>query len=517
MIGSMDLFRATDLAGGMNSPQRGASLSENGVGGLLQAQSPQSFASALQTPSSKESLQALGTDPLESKAKALSSLIEEFVSGISEKFNLGPVDVAQALEKMDPKQFFMDPKGAAVSLVSELPLQGAEKGQAQQLAEQLFGKMKALLSANGPQIPLSENVYALKNLTDKDTKLQRLTEKAQAIHQGFSKDVPKLQDFLNGRDNNLKFQQVEPTGSSSFVQSMAMAGEPSTYGAMSNSALTSTQDVMAQQSASQNILGKIQGLSDRIGSQKGAQAYGFSGSVQTSQGQIPALGLSELAVKSVGLENEAQEEGAEDFGSQNFLASQNSPINHSGKSDSIQGLKFDAILNQPLTDTAMSDENLQNLMQGAQVIAKEGGGEMQLELRPEGLGRVKLKVSVEGDQVQVQMLASNKEAHEFLKGGMEDLKAHLIEHKMNVDSIKVEMASDAKSFDMMQGQSDGRDHQRQFAQGFMQQFRDERDSLRQGFYNIPGRKNNQEQQRQAIEPSQVRSQERTSGRLSVMA
>lgn len=133
-------------------------------------------------------------------------------------------------------------------------------------------------------------------------------------------------------------------------------------------------------------------------------------------------------------------------------------------------------------------ENMQSIIKQARAIVKDGGGSMQIEMTPEGMGKLHLKVDVQDGQVNVEMLADNMNAKKALEDGLAEIKMALEGQKLIVDTLKVEMADDyQKDF------SDLRDHMqeqenRDFAEQFLGQFRQEKDakygSMFDGFRNF---------------------------------
>ncbi len=87
-------------------------------------------------------------------------------------------------------------------------------------------------------------------------------------------------------------------------------------------------------------------------------------------------------------------------------------------------------------------------VQQAHVMMKDGGGEMRVILRPEGLGEVAMKVSVNGDKVNVQMITQSVEAKKLLENSFHALKEGLSAHQLNLESVKIDTASNlGKQFD----------------------------------------------------------------------
>ncbi len=128
--------------------------------------------------------------------------------------------------------------------------------------------------------------------------------------------------------------------------------------------------------------------------------------------------------------------------------------------------------------------NIKELINQAQFLSTKGGGEMKMALSPEGLGEVIMKVSVNGGQVNVEMMAESNEAKKLLEKGMGELKANLLSHKLNVENIKVDFQ---QSSDISKHMEDQRgQEQRQFAQDFLENFRQNNSGWRQGLTDMAG-------------------------------
>lgn len=184
-----------------------------------------------------------------------------------------------------------------------------------------------------------------------------------------------------------------------------------------------------------------------------------------------------------------------------------------------------ALATSMLSNTeAESTGNAQELVRHAQILMKNGGGEMKMQLKPEGIGDVTLKVSVKDGQVAIQMLTENDSAKKLLESNLDDLKTSLAQNKLHVDAMKIEVGTEFAKQRFEQAQQDAsREQARQMAQDFMGQFRQDREGFRQGFGESLGFKNYQQPRRNSlpeIEPvvaasgSQQKSGER---RLNLVA
>ena len=169
--------------------------------------------------------------------------------------------------------------------------------------------------------------------------------------------------------------------------------------------------------------------------------------------------------------------------------------------------------------------NAQDLVRHAQILVKQGGGEMKMQLKPEGVGEVTLKVAVKDGQVAIQMMTENDSAKKLLESNLDDLKTSLAQHKLHVDAVKIEVGGEMAKQRFEQSQQDAsREQARQMAQDFMGQFRQDREGFRQGFSDSSAFKNYQNSRRNPlpeIEPvvaSSVSAQ-KTSGerRLNLVA
>jgi flagellar hook-length control protein FliK len=178
------------------------------------------------------------------------------------------------------------------------------------------------------------------------------------------------------------------------------------------------------------------------------------------------LGISETSEKP---EHKLKSQSAEvDLSSQSFLGT-----------DLVRAEKFDlsSVIANSIPNSnsqpspAQKAENMQNLMNQAQVLVQKGGGEMKIEMTPEGMGSVQMKLKVLDGKVQLQMAADNKEVKKLIENSIQDLKTSLASHNLAVDQVRVDVVN----------QSMGSSDVRQDMQGQMNQFlnQQQRDGTRQ--------------------------------------
>jgi flagellar hook-length control protein FliK len=118
------------------------------------------------------------------------------------------------------------------------------------------------------------------------------------------------------------------------------------------------------------------------------------------------------------------------------------------------------------------------LMQQAHVMIREGGGEMKVTLHPDGLGEVAMRVSVDGNKVNVQMITESDEAKKLIERQIGELKSGLTANHLQVESIKVDTASNLGR-QLEQQMQDGQRHQ---AQANLEQFRQDHQGWRRSFF-----------------------------------
>ncbi len=147
---------------------------------------------------------------------------------------------------------------------------------------------------------------------------------------------------------------------------------------------------------------------------------------------------------------------------------------------------------EPFTDFKAAaphiDANVQNILDRAQVLAKQGGGEMRVQLSPEGLGEIRLRVSMVAGKIEVQMTADNPEARKLIETHWGDLRHRLDAQSMSIDKLQIDSPVSASSSgqrgqDLASNHNSQRDNTRQFWNQFQDNFGNR--SQREGFAELP--------------------------------
>ncbi len=107
---------------------------------------------------------------------------------------------------------------------------------------------------------------------------------------------------------------------------------------------------------------------------------------------------------------------------------------------------------------------------------------MKVKLNQDGLGEVAMKVNVEHGKVSVQMITESDEAKLLIERELADLKNQLQANHLQVDTIKVDTASNlGKQLDQQYQEA-----HRQMAQQTLEQFRQDHQGWRRSFFEVPG-------------------------------
>lgn len=183
-----------------------------------------------------------------------------------------------------------------------------------------------------------------------------------------------------------------------------------------------------------------------------------------------------------GLDNKALDSDAK--GSEGDL----SDLQSNSLSDSLQSaqqtggkdkdVSFESIMKATTaapTDAAR-ESNVNNMIQSARTLLREGGGEMKMILTPEGLGTVDLKINVQGNEVNIEIMAQDQNIKKMFEDGIADIRGALEIQNLKIDNFKVDVSQRADLANADQQQQDTAN--REFARDFMNQFRGERQGMR---------------------------------------
>lgn len=83
------------------------------------------------------------------------------------------------------------------------------------------------------------------------------------------------------------------------------------------------------------------------------------------------------------------------------------------------------------------DENIQKVMNQAEYLVKQGGGEMKVSMSPDGLSDVQLKVMLQDGKVNIEMRTHDKNVKKLMEDSLTELKSGLAAHNLSVEHVKI--------------------------------------------------------------------------------
>lgn len=516
----------------------------------------------------------------ESQAQIKQESVQNFMGQMQTQFGVTPDKIVQAFAKMDQKTLEASPSQTITNFLDNLGVKTSERSQVAKLYQKMLNETgeaafneKMLQDTDGKDLNL--------NLIDStESKLEQLNKSLDTLNQSFfakpQKDqkIPQsIQEQLKNlaaknssatksedKNDNQNIAGMMPQKSNSQLSSpsslmsaigLAAAGVASASSAPAKSMMNLNNDSMGEDSLSEKELSELNINSinadakslatnsnltqSAIQPQESTQEFlkNFNQALNAKQGPKNIPDGTKEALKNVNTKSTESITSAKDSSSNADVLAQmtSNPTAGAVGAASAAGTTAAALSPDKMMLTGAnkqeSAENVKELINQAQVIIKKGGGEMNVEMKPEGMGQVHLKVAVENGQVNIQMMAQNEKVKKMLDEGLHDLKTSLAAHKLQVEALKVGIAQGSlNESSLQQKQQDAqremlRDAQREFASNFMGQMRDENQNSRSGFTEIPGWKSYRNEPKRVNVEAQtdgVQTRKRQEGRrLSVMA
>lgn len=451
------------------------------------------------------------------EAVASQQAMETFMLQMREELGVPPDQVLQAFAEMNPGTLLSSPELATEEFVSNLPpMLPHQSTRAADLYNQMVQKTgEAAISQKLVGLEAGVNVEVL---SKDDLALARLNKGLDELNSSFFlKGAPQQQGSnlsntpLNAAENldaqlaQLMRARAQGQGASekkdgdSDELASLLGGVAMGAAALEKDGLSAT-DADLPEGSLKSLNMDLNAVAPEL--ESGASVVSKAGQQSESSfdQQSEQKGFSS-ELTGAELSSEADAGSFESFGLNGAAGSQPAPAS---------GLTRGAAVAAPATMMAAAPssqdeaENVQELIKQAQIVLKRGGGEMKLEMKPEGLGQVHLRVAVENGQVNVQMLTENDAAKKLIEKGLHELKASLSAQQLQVDNLKVDIGSEIQKQMDQHNQEQAREQARQFAQDFLGQFREEREAFRQGFMENSGwRSYGRGQNRAEIEPDPV--------------
>lgn len=157
-----------------------------------------------------------------------------------------------------------------------------------------------------------------------------------------------------------------------------------------------------------------------------------------------------------------------------------------------------------IANTQDHEGNIRQIMNQAQYLIKKGGGEVKVEMSPEGLGNLHLKVLVQDGKVNVQMAAESNEARKAIESSLPELRSSLAAHKLSMDHVKVDVVSAPSTDNQARNDMNNPNPQNRETRQFWNQFQDNfgNRGAREGLWDMPDMRNyRQSKAVAALEPT----------------
>ena len=87
------------------------------------------------------------------------------------------------------------------------------------------------------------------------------------------------------------------------------------------------------------------------------------------------------------------------------------------------------------------NEVMAQIIDHAKVMVANGHSEMEVNLKPDHLGKLQLKIAVENQTVTAKFTAESQQVKQILESNMDDLRRHLQENGIQVDSLMVSVGN----------------------------------------------------------------------------
>jgi flagellar hook-length control protein FliK len=186
---------------------------------------------------------------------------------------------------------------------------------------------------------------------------------------------------------------------------------------------------------------------------------------------------------------------------QDFQSQVYGRLNSEWEPNKLPAIKADSSIAASPMSNVDKVKNMQNLIENAKILTQNGGGEMKMQLSPEGLGDMQLKVIVANGKVDLELKTQNHDVKKMMESTINELKSSLAQHSLSVDKIKVDVGaqdstSSGDSFAKQFQMNDNREQARQF----LGQFRENNFSQRNNMFDVPGFKTYQSQRGEDLEP-----------------
>jgi flagellar hook-length control protein FliK len=484
---------------------------------------------------------AQSADEKATEAATREKVMTQFLTRMQSELGIAPEQFVEAFSQLEITDLALPPEETIEKVIANLNLDEGQK----LVAEDMYSEMLAMSAAANMSQYLKDNSQGakLEILTPEQASKKQLQSNINDMSsQFFVNNQPQQPKEVSQIKKAIGYQAYAPKDISSggFATDMAtqMPKLDGAAGAVNPAQVSSnnsgidlsnlsfedmpldpeTENAIA---ALQNKIGEmsLQAPTDAAVPTDLALDKGFvAKEITVNMNTAPLAGAASGEIKALG------QAGAADLGFSDSNDSSRGDAEMDPSAFSIDGAQKTGKAGQPQfaiqtpkATTAEVQGNIQEIISQAQFLAKKGGGEMSVQMSPEGMGDLKLKVAVVDGQVSVEMVTANSEAKKLIEKGMSDLKASLASQNLSIDQIRVDSPSEtSKHMDQNAGQDSAN---RQYQQKFLQDFRDNNSGFRREFFDVgtaavPGSQTSDRASNTVYDPA---ASKKSSRRLDVVA
>jgi flagellar hook-length control protein FliK len=432
--------------------------------------------------------------------------ISAFLDKMQAELGVSPADILKAFSELDADSLMVAPEVSADEFIGALNLPQDKKER----AFEIYSELLTWTAAAG----LAEN------LTEQNTSAEfEVLNQEQAGQRTRLQSLKTMSDkfFVDNKEKSLKMTAVAAAAvatkaapSEQGIENLKLTTHESSSSAPAvSSAPASNVDKNSIDSLLQNALVTEDGpapnftpMSNEFMAAEGQQELPIAAFAKTAphvdtlesllmqtrgtnQNPSAILANTDTSAQSSQAIIGFSAEGALSDSSQDDTSSseaQNEFLLQNGDSIKKQELEIKPfVIKAPVPTEAENQNNVRDIITGAQAMIKNGGGEVKMKLQPEGLGEVHLKVNVQDGDVKVEMITTSDEARKVLEKGLQELKHSLASHKLNVETIKVESMQQSSQMNL---ESDQQSAERNFQQRFLSDFRQNNERMRNDIMGI---------------------------------
>lgn len=396
-----------------------------------------------------------------------SSSMQDFLSQMKSEFGITPEAVIKAFANLSPASLAASPEESAQELLTGLGLKPDQMPKAERMYRDMLN-VTGESALNETMAGVGAGV-TMKVLSEQEVALEKLQKSITSLNDSFAIRTPAADPTV------IPLDAAMAEAGAAALESTIPSQAKRDIGASLKDALESSDS-----SATQGQVPLELGVASVLASSSaGASMMGGKNTADGEQSKNPSKDASRPTAdnKLESIESALRDAG---FAMPTTSEKPATPLS-AGTSTALAT----AMMSQ--SDDASMKANAQDVVRNAQLLLRNGGGEMKMQLKPEGVGEIHLKVAVKDGQVAVQMLTESDSAKKLLENGIEDLKTSLAQSKLHVDALKIEVGTEMSKQRFEQSQQEsGREQARQLAQDFLGSFRQDREAFRQGFADQSG-------------------------------